>query len=112
MSVLKGFQGNKKQYWNNVMDTFIKQNHDLLKGFHEVDVVVTVLLDLLEEDQLGLALGAEHSQQGRILLEQVDNKSCYWGKSYGANTAEIRAASRCAGKCCVQDFLSYCVGSK
>lgn len=28
--------------------TFIKENHYLLKGFHEVDVVITVLLHLLE----------------------------------------------------------------
>jgi hypothetical protein len=33
------------------MDTFIKENHNLLKGFHEVDVVITVFLNLLEEDQ-------------------------------------------------------------
>ena len=32
--------------------TFVEENHDLLKGFHEVDVVVTVFLHLLEEDQL------------------------------------------------------------
>lgn len=35
-----------------------------------MDVVVTVFLNLLEEDQLGLALGAEHSQQWGILLPQ------------------------------------------
>lgn len=28
--------------------TFIKEYHYLLKGFHEVDVVITVLLHLLE----------------------------------------------------------------
>lgn len=32
--------------------TFIEEYHDLLKGFHEVDVVVTVLLHLLEKNQL------------------------------------------------------------
>lgn len=52
------------------MGTFVKENHDLLEGFHEMDVVITVFLNFLEEDQLGLALGAEHSQQGSILLEQ------------------------------------------
>lgn len=51
-------------------DTFVKENHDLLKRLHEVDVVVTVLLDLLQEDQLWLALGAEHGQQGSVLLQE------------------------------------------
>lgn len=32
--------------------TFIKENHDLLEGFHEVDVVIAVFLNLLQEDKL------------------------------------------------------------
>lgn len=51
-------------------DTFVEENHDLLEGLHEVDVVVAVLLNLLQQDELRLALGTEHSQQGSILLEQ------------------------------------------
>lgn len=31
-------------------NTFIEEDHDLLEGFHEVDVVVAVLLHLLQED--------------------------------------------------------------
>lgn len=57
------------------MDTFIEENHDLLKGFHEVDVVVTVLLNLLQQDQLGLALGAEHSQQRGVLLRRSGSEA-------------------------------------
>ena len=50
--------------------TFVKENHNLLKGFHEMDVVVAVFLNLLQEDQLWLALGAEHSQEWSVLLEE------------------------------------------
>lgn len=50
--------------------TFVKENHNLLKGFHEMDVVVTVFLNLLQKDQLWLALGTEHSQEWSVLLEQ------------------------------------------
>lgn len=34
------------------IDTFIKENHDLLKSFHEMDVVITIFLNLLEEYEL------------------------------------------------------------
>lgn len=50
--------------------TFVEENHDLLEGLHEVDVVVAVFLNLLQQDELRLALGTEHSQQGSVLLEQ------------------------------------------
>lgn len=50
--------------------TFVEENHNLLKGLHEVDVVVAVLLDLLQQGQLRLALGAEHSQEGSVLLQR------------------------------------------
>lgn len=32
--------------------TFVEEHHDLLKGLHEVDVVVAVLLDLQQEAEL------------------------------------------------------------
>ena len=32
--------------------TFVKENHNLLKGFHEMDVVIAVFLNLLQKDQL------------------------------------------------------------
>lgn len=45
----KGRKGGRKEVWSN---TFIKEHHNLLKGFHKVDVIITVLLNLLEKDQL------------------------------------------------------------
>lgn len=48
--------------------TFVEEHHDLLKGLHEVDVVVAVLLDLQEQHQLRLALSAEQCQQRSVVL--------------------------------------------
>lgn len=69
--------------------TFIKENHDLLEGFHEVDVVIAVFLNLLQEDKLWLALGTEHGQQGSVLLEQSRGKRCVtWSQhSWNLNSA-------------------------
>lgn len=54
--------------------TFVKENNNLLKGFHEVDVVIAVFLDLLKKHELRLALCAENGQQGCVLLQ--DKKVC------------------------------------
>ena len=50
--------------------TFIQEDHDLLEGLHEVDVVVAVLLDLDKQADLGLALGGEGLEQGAVLLRE------------------------------------------
>lgn len=52
------------------MLTFVEEHHYLGEGFHEVDVVVAVLLDLQQQHQLRLTLSAEHCQQRSIVLRE------------------------------------------
>ncbi len=58
--------------------TFVEEHHDLLKGLHEVDVVVAVLLDLQQQAELGQTLGGEGFQQKAVLLQKQgdDTKLC------------------------------------
>lgn len=51
------------------MPTFVEEHHYLLKGLHEVDVVVAVLLDLKQQAELGQTLGGEGFQQRAVLLQ-------------------------------------------
>lgn len=48
--------------------TFVEQYNNFLEGLHEVDVVVTVLLDLQQESKFREALGGKSLQQWAILL--------------------------------------------
>ena len=48
--------------------TFVEEHYDLLKGLHEVDVVIAVLLDLQQESELRQALGGKGFQEGTVLL--------------------------------------------
>lgn len=54
--------------------TFIEQQNDLLEGFHEVDVVVTVLLNPQQKRELRKALCGEGLQKRTVLLRnKVEN---------------------------------------
>lgn len=53
----------------DVIPTFVEEHHDLLKGLHEVDVVIAVLLDLQQQAELGQTLGGEGFQQRAVLLQ-------------------------------------------
>lgn len=55
--------------------TFVEEHHDLLKGLHEVDVVVAVLLDLHEQAELRLTLGGEGFQQNAVLLQEKQHEA-------------------------------------
>lgn len=48
--------------------TFVEQHNNFLEGLHEVDVVVTVLLDLQQECEFREALGGKSLQQWAVLL--------------------------------------------
>lgn len=48
--------------------TFVEQNHNFLEGLHEVNVVVTILLDLQQESEFREALGGKSFQQWAVLL--------------------------------------------
>lgn len=48
--------------------TFVEEHHDLLKGLHEVDVVVAVLLNLQQQTEFRQTLGGEGFQQKAVLL--------------------------------------------
>ena len=56
--------------------TFVEEDHDLLEGLHEVNVVVAVLLDLDQEADLRLALGGEGLKQGAVLLWERGQYVC------------------------------------
>ena len=56
--------------------TFVEEDHDLLEGLHEVNVVVAVLLDLDQEADLRLALGGEGLKQGAVLLWERGEHVC------------------------------------
>lgn len=53
--------------WASLL-TFIEQYNNFLEGFHEMDVVITVLLDLQQESKLREALGGKSLQQRAVLL--------------------------------------------
>lgn len=57
--------------------TFVEEHHDLLKGLHEVDVVVAVLLDLQQQAELGQTLGGEGFQQKAVLLQRRETTRRY-----------------------------------
>lgn len=42
--------------------TFVEEHHYFLEGLHEVDVVITILLNLQQKSQLWLTLGCEGSK--------------------------------------------------
>lgn len=56
----------------NPTPTFVEEHHNLLKGLHEVDVVVAVLLDLQQQAELGQTLGGEGFQQKAVLLQKQE----------------------------------------
>ena len=55
--------------------TFVEQNHDFLEGLHEVDVVITVLLDLQQESKFREALGGKSLQHRAVLLKVEDRSN-------------------------------------
>lgn len=63
----------KSSYLWDVVCTFVEEDDDLRKGLDEVDVVIAVILDLQQQHELGLALRAEHGQQGGVVLQGHDN---------------------------------------
>lgn len=42
--------------------TFVEEHHYFLEGLHEVNVVITILLNLQQKSQLWLTLGGEGSK--------------------------------------------------
>lgn len=48
--------------------TFVEEHHYFLEGFHEVDVVITVLLNLEQQSQFRLTLGCKGSKKRAVLL--------------------------------------------
>ncbi len=50
----------------------VQQQHDLVEGLKEVHVVVAVLLDLVQERELGAGGAGEGGEQGHVLLQVAE----------------------------------------
>ena len=50
--------------------TFVEQNNNFLESLHEVDVVITVFLDLQQKSKFREALGRKSLQQRAVLLKK------------------------------------------
>ena len=65
----------KKNKKNNY--SFIKKHHYFLEGFHEMNVVIAILLNLQLQSRLRLTLSSEGSKERAVLLQVLDGLLCY-----------------------------------
>ena len=49
--------------------TFIEQQNNLIEGFDKIHVVITIFLDLIEQNELRFEIGRKGRKQGRILSQ-------------------------------------------